>query len=163
MAAIRPTTLFDLDARRRRGRRPGAPAQALEGVAPAAAAEVEHPVPGAQPEAVEVDGQHGAARSSAAPRQLDGPAVLLGGASRSDLPGEALEGPLPAGRAERRPQLGVAESAGDGGGEGAGVAGRDEQAGPPSVPTTSGSAPPVVATSGTPQAIASTAGSEKPS
>ena len=33
----------------------------------------------------------------------------------------------------------------------------------PSVPTTSGSAPPVVATSATPQAMASMAGSENPS
>ena len=48
-------------------------------------------------------------------------------------------------------------------GQGRRVVRRHEQAALPSVPTTSGSAPPVVATTGTPHAIASIAGSEKPS
>ena len=102
-------------------------------------------------------------------------AELRGGAARHeggvaarralgrDLPGEPVEHPLPARRAEAGPQPGVVEQAGMAMARAPGSSGGTSNPVSPSRPTTSGSAPPVVATTGTPQAMASTAGSENPS
>ena len=134
----------------------GAPAVGLEGVAPAAAAQVEQAVARLQPEPVEVDGQHRARRAAIL-------AVLLDGGLGRGPPCVPLEHPGPAGRAEAGPQGGVVEGPPDGARQRAGVVGRHEQGGVAVGATTSGSAPPVVATSGTPHAMASMAGSENPS
>ena len=104
---------------------PGAAAEALEGVAAEAAAEVEQQVAGAQAEAVVVDGEHrlsarpsardrlplvaGGRAGTARPAGLDvgrlgqqGP-VLLDGADRGVAPGPAVDDPLAAGGADARP------------------------------------------------------------
>ena len=63
----------------------------------------------------------------------------------------------------RRRSLGVVEGTADARGERLAVAGDGMKQVSPSVPATSGIAPPVVATSGHPVLIASMAGSENPS
>ena len=101
--------------------------------------------------------------STAAALALEPDAVLLDGLLRGVLPGPAVDDALAAARADRAAQVGLLEAPADLGGERLAVAGRHDQAVSPSLPMTSGSAPPVVATSGVPQAMASMAGSEKPS
>ena len=150
--------VLELGGRVVEGDHPGALAERLEGVPSGAAAHVEQQVARLHAEPVEPDGEHYLRF------QLQADAVLLDGLHGRVLPRPVVDDALAAagadggraGRARRGAQRSLAASASL-------LPGSTSIAVSPSLPTTSGMAPPVVATTGVPHDMASMAGSEKPS
>ena len=133
-----------------------APTGGFEGVPSEATSEIKHPVDGAYPQAVEVDGEHQAPRPTT-PAAAGGSVetgrspvldvggehpmrrapgwwgarqhglVALGGAFGRHLPRETIEDPAPAGRPEGGPQDVVVEQASDRSCQRSRIVGRHEQ------------------------------------